>query len=251
MRTLKLSRFCLVSILVLCMGGTTLLFVQKRASIFSHAHPSEVSSQSHSNYRLKVEGFCFDSFKDGDKVFSIKAENFTIEKKKLGFLRLGLINTAVFNNAVLDIYLTENNAKSSDSGSDLVKASLPSLSKSLPTLPTKRISSIRIEPMCLNLWDEKTLFTQITSKIAIIGFKKQNIIFEGNVQVVSGDKHLSANRLKFYPENYLMETEGHFIFKTDQKRIEGEQLSVDLFLNLVIDSNDEIKTHKDRCTGKN
>jgi hypothetical protein len=227
------------------MSGVILLFVQKRASIFRHTHSFEVSSQSHSNYRLKVKGFRFDSVKDGEKILSIKADNFTIEKKKLGFLRLGLINTAVFNNAVLDIYLNENNTKSSENGSDFVKASLPSLSESLPSLPTKRISSVRIEPMCLNLWDEKSLFTQITSKVAIIGFKKQNIIFEGNVQVVSCDKHLSAKRLKFYPENSLMETEGHFILKTDQKRIEGEQLSVDLFLNLMNDTDDEIIRHKD------
>jgi hypothetical protein len=227
------------------MSGLILLFVQQRATIFHHTHPSEVSSQNHSNYRLKVKGFRFDSIKNGEKIFSIKADNFTIEKKKLGFLRLGLINTAVFNNAVLDIYLNLNDAKLSDNKSDFVKASLPSLSKSLPSLPTKRISSVRIEPICLNLWDDKSLFTKITSKIAIIGFKKQNIIFEGNVQVVSGDKHLSANRLNFYPENSLMKVEGHFIFKADQKRIEGEQLAVDLFLNLVNDTDDEIIRHKD------
>jgi hypothetical protein len=215
------------------MCGVILLFVQQRASIFRHTHPFEVSSQGHSNYRLKVEGFRFDSIKDGEKIFSIKADNFTIEKKKLGFLRLGLINTAVLNNAVLDIYLNENNTKSSENGSDFFKSSLPSLSESLPSLPTKRISSVRIEPMCLNLWGEKYLITQITSKIAIIGFKKQNILFEGNVQVTSGDKLLSANRLKFSPENSLMKTEGHFIFKTGQKMIEGERISVDFFLNIM------------------
>ena len=68
-------------------------------------------------YRHQIKSFKFDSFNNGEKVLSIKADKFTIEKKKLGYFRLGLINVAIFENAVIDVYLKK---KASGNDSDFI-----------------------------------------------------------------------------------------------------------------------------------
>lgn len=229
MPLLRLYRFFLLLLVCLVVVGLIFLLLRQR-TLTTHNNAPEVPSQRHSQYRLKIKGVQFDSLHNGEKILSIKADNFTIEKKKLGFFRLGLINVAIFENAVIDIYFKR---KLSDNGSDFISEALPSLSDALPSFSTKRISSIIIEPVCLNLRDENSLLTQITSKSAIIRLKKHNIIFKGDVQVVSDNKSLSTERLTLLPEKSIMKTEGHFILKTSQKKPEGEQLTVDIFLNLV------------------
>ena len=131
-----------------------------------------------------------------------------------------MINVAVFENAVIDIYLKR---KLSDNRSNFIREALPSLKEALPSFSTKRISSITLKPVCLKLLDGDSLFTQITSKVAIIRLKKHNIIFKGDVQVVSGDKRLYTEFLTLFPEKSIMKTEQHFILKTSQKKFGGEK----------------------------
>jgi len=231
MPLLRLYRFFLLLLLFLVVVGLIFLLLRQR-TLTTHNTPPEVPSQRHSQYRLKIKGFQYDSLNNGEKILSIKADNFTIEKKKLGFFRFGLINVAIFENAVIDVYLKR---KLSNNGSDFIRDALPSLRDALPSFSTKRISSITIEPVCLNLRDEKSLFTQITSKSAMIRLKKHNILFKGGVQVVSGDNSLITERLNFFPENFVMKTDRHFILKTPEKKIEGNHLTVDMFLNVVKD----------------
>ena len=229
MPLLRLYRFFLLLLLFLVVAGLIFLLLRQR-TLTTHNTAPEVPSQRYSKYRLKIKGFQFDSLNNGEKILSIKADNFTIEKKKLGFFRFGLINVAIFENAIIDVYLKR---KVSGNDANLIREAFPSLKDALPSFSTKRISSITIEPVCLNLRDEKSLFTQITSKSAMIKLKKHNIIFKGGVQVISGNKSLSTERLTLLPEKSIMKTEGHFILKTPQKKMGGEQLTVDIFLNLV------------------
>jgi len=229
MPLLRLYKFILLSLLFLVVAGLIFLLL-RQGNLNTHNNTPEVSSQRYSKHRLKIKGFRLDSLNNGEKILSIKADNFTIEKKKLGFFRFGLINVAKFENAVIDIYFKR---KLSNNGSDFISEALPSLSDALPSFSTKRISSITIEPVCLNLRDEKSLFTQITSKSAIIRLKKHNFFFKGGVHVVSGDKSLSTERLTLLPQKLIMKTERRFILKTPQKKMEGEQLTVDIFLNLL------------------
>jgi len=229
MPLLRLYRLLLLLLLFLVVAGTIFLFNRHR-TLTTCEIQKEAPRQRYSKHRLQIKGFKFDSRDNGEKTLSIKADKFTIEKKKLGFFRFGLINVAIFENAVIDIYLKR---KLSNIGSDFIREALPSLRDVLPSFSAKRISSIIIKPVCLNLWNEKSLFTQITSKSAIIRLKKHNIIFKGDVQVVSGNKSLATERLNFFPEKSIMKTERHFILKTSQKKVEGDQLTVDIFLNLV------------------
>jgi len=229
MPILKFYKYFLYFLLIVVIAGTIFLFIRQRTLTTCEIQKAALQ-QKYSKHRLQIKGFKFDGRDNGEKTLSIKADKFTIEKKKLGFFRFGLINVAIFKNAVIDIYLKR---KLSNNGSDFISEALPSLSDALPSFSTKRISSITIEPICLKLRDENTLFTQITSKVAIVRLKKHNILFEGGVQVVSGDKSLSTERLTLLPKKFIMKTERHCILKTPQKKIGGKQLTVDIFLNLL------------------
>ncbi|OQY12932.1 MAG: hypothetical protein B6I30_03800 [Desulfobacteraceae bacterium 4572_187] len=228
MPLLRLYKFILLLLLFLVVAGLIFLLL-RQDNLNTHNNTPEVPSQRYSKHRLNIKGFEFDSLNNGEKMLSIKADNFTIEKKKLGFFRLGLINVAIFENAVIDIYLKR---KLSDNRSNFIRDALPSLRDALPSFSTKRISSITLKPVCLKLRNRDSLFTQITSKVAIIRLKKHNILFKGNVQVVSGNKRLYTKCLTLLPEESIMKTEQHFILKTAQKKMEGEKLTVDIFLNL-------------------
>lgn len=216
--------------MVVTVVGTIFVFSRNRNLTAQDTQQEMLSRQRNLNYRLQIKGFKLDSFDSGEDVLSIKAEKFTIEKKKLGFFRLGLINVAIFKNAIIDIYLKRKNP-----GNDIdnLIEGLPALKDALPSFSAKRISSIIIEPVCLNLWDEKTLLTQITSKSAIIRLIKQDIHFKGAVQVVSGNKRLITENLEFSSENSVLKTDRHFILRTSKETINGNHIILDMFLNRV------------------
>ena len=231
MPILKFYKYFLYFVLIVTVAGTIFLFNRHR-TLTARDTQQEVSRQKYLKYHLQIKGFKFNSYDDGENVLSIEADKVTVENKKLGFFRLGLIKVAIFENAIIDVYLKR---KVSGNDVNLIRAALPSLKDALSSFSTKRISSIIIEPACLNLRDENSLLTQITSNSAIIKLTKQNILFKGGVQVVSGDKSLITERLNFFPENSVMKTDRHFILNTSEKKIEGNHITVDMFLNIVKD----------------
>lgn len=231
MTKLKLLKYFFSFILIVIFIGAIFVYNQKRI-LAPNDVQQDMTDQENFNYFVKISGFRFDSNENGENVLSIKADKFTFEKKKLGFFRLGLINDAIFENAIIDLYLKK---KRSDNDEDPVLESLPSLKEALPSFSTKNISSVVITPIFLNFWVDKSLLTQITSKTAIIKLNKQNISFEGDVQVVSGEKSLFTERLDFFSENSVMKTDHHYILKTAEKNINGKTITLDIFLNIVSD----------------
>jgi hypothetical protein len=228
-------KYSLLSILILVLSGTVFMFLRHQTSS-SRDTQQEVPHQKHLKYRFQIKGCNFSRFKDAEKVLSIKADTFTIKKKKLGFFRLGLIHTAEFDNATIDLYL-KRKVSVDDTVDDTIRIreELPSLEDTLPSFPAKRISSIILKPVCLNLQDEHSLLTQITSNSAIIKLTKKNIRFTGDVHVVSGDKSLITERLNFLTENFVIKVDRHFILETPRDIIEGNHITLDLSLDVVKD----------------
>lgn len=232
MLKLNFYKYLLSFVLIVSLFGTIFNFKRNR-TLTAPDSQQEMFHQENLNYFIQIEGFNFYSLENGENVLSIKADKFTVEKKKLGFFRLGLINDAIFENGIIDVYLKKKTVINDDS--HLTGNSLPSLKDALPSLSSKKISSIVVKPACLNLRNEKSLITQITSNSAAIKFTNQNIYFEGNVQVVSGDKNLITERLIFFAENSIMKTSNHYILKTAEKKMEGDTIKLDIFLNVVKD----------------
>lgn len=196
-----------------------------------------VSRNRHPRPRHEIRGFHYEANYKGKRTISIKADRFTIQKKKLGFFSFGLINEARLENAHIHIYgrgrLPGNNPDGSHNNvklrQDLTFNGVFSR-ESLPRFPRKRISSILMEPVCVELHDEQSVVTQISASSAAIRLKKGDIVFKGDVRVVSGSRVLTTDQLSVLPEKAVIKTERHFMLKTPEKQWEGHQLTTDIFL---------------------
>jgi hypothetical protein len=233
----------------------------------------DISRYNHSKDRFRIRGFHYDGYDKGKKTLSIRAYQFTVEKRKLGFFRLGLANVARLQDAVIDIYGTRNepgesmprkvalgqgaklkpaqglqaNAEPEHSTlqespegfqADGLAFEHVSLEKAftkeaLLSFPVKGVSSIVIEPVEVNLHGEESLVTQISASSATIRLEKGDMLFEGNVSVVSGPKTLTTNRLILHPEHAIIQTDRHFVLNTPTKQCDGGHLTTDLCLRVI------------------
>ena len=210
---------------------------------YHHRAPSividgkEVPRYRHPRRRHEIRGFNYDADYKGKRTISIKADRFSIQKKKLGFFRFGLINEARLENAHIHIYgksrLPGNNPDDSHNsakpGQDLTFNDVFS-KEILRPFPRKRISSIVLQPVYVELHDEQSVVTQISASSATIRLKKGNIVFKGDVRVVSGSRVLKTDQLRMVPEKAVMKTDRHFILDTPEKQLVGHQLTTDIFL---------------------
>ena len=204
-------------------------------------HPP-VSPRQH---RVKIGGFQFQGSREGRRVISIRADRFTVEKKKLGFFRLGILSEARFTNAVIDLYGTREApeekgpatpgrpagppvAASRDPGPLSFEGSFTR--ESLPSLSGKGIASIRLEPVAFNLHEDTSLITRISADSATVRLKQRDVLFRGKVRVESGGRLLTTARLSFMPKTASFATRHHFVLEAPEKRVEGEGITTDLYL---------------------
>ncbi|MDL1964329.1 MAG: hypothetical protein LWW98_08370 [Deltaproteobacteria bacterium] len=234
-----------VIFLFLAVAGIAVpIFIYYRHSASAPADNNKNISHYQQPYRPRhaIRGFSFDSSHDGRRLISIKADRFSIKKKKLGFLSFGLINEVIIDNAIIHIYgrseLPEKrsdekrtNRSTTDIQSQRHLTFKGIFSKNaLPSFQAKKISSIVMKPVCVELHDEKSVVTQISAASAVVRLKKRYILFKGNVRVVSESRVLTTSRLKLFPEKAVILCDQHFILKTSEKDLEGNRLTSDIFL---------------------
>lgn len=90
-------------LLVVCFAGPIILYYHHRASNVEN-HREDISDYRHPRPQHEIRGFRFDSNHDGKRVISIKADRFSVQKKKLGFFRFGLMNEAILENVFIHLY---------------------------------------------------------------------------------------------------------------------------------------------------
>jgi hypothetical protein len=235
-----------LALLIAVCGLSGLLYL---AYFYSPSKPvdSLKTSSAHAPIqpRHAIDGFHFESIHEGRKLLSIRADKFGIHKKKLGLLSFGLMNEVRLQNGQVDIYghrgLSNGFTGSSPAvpsrvepkpKRDLTLADVFSAS-ALPPFPAKRISGILIRPVDLKLHDDYGVVTRISASSARLRLTKRDIVFEGNVKVLSGSTVLTARKLRVLPEQGLLKTESPFVLETRKKHIKGENLTTDIKLSLV------------------
>jgi hypothetical protein len=205
-----------------------------------------LSPQTKEN-RIQIRGLQFSGYNEEKKVISIKADRFTVEKKKIGFLTTSLFNVANLKNAIIDIYgqgnVSEKGAviglEEQLSGANFKDT----FSKdALPAFPGKNVISITMEPVSVNLYIEGAPVTQVSALSANIRMKQRDIVFQGDVKVISGERTLITDRMAFNPEAANINTDSHFVLKTNEGQLEGEKLSADIFLMSIEGQNEPKET---------
>ena len=107
------------------------------------------------------------------------------------------------------------------------------------SIPVKRISSIVMKPIYVEIHDEQSIVTSISAGSAAVRFTKRYLLFEKNVNVASGDRVLTTDRLYLIPDKAMLQANGHFFLKISDKQWEGHGLTTDVLLN-PLDSKEDI-----------
>ena len=212
-------------------------------------NPQKSSHRPYPKPRVQIRGVQYTGTHKGEKTISIKADKFTIEKKKVGFFRFGMMNVVNLENAEIDVYgesmdrigINEKNTPRQLVDSSTINNQLAQglyirhafQKDSLPSFSVKRFSPIEIEPVCLRLHNEESQIAQITASSARMDMRNRDIVFKGNVCVISGQKVLAADRICLILENTTLITDGHFNLESSKKTIQGKDLQTDIFLNMI------------------
>lgn len=210
--------------------------------------------------KFHISGIDFHSTIAGKDILSIQADRFTIKKKKLGLFRFGLMNEGLFENTHVRIYgqwqsgkvpseqadgggpirpiavndnpgsLSEAASFMPDRQSDQLTFNNIFSTAAFPNLPVKKVASIVMKPVQVDLYNGQTHLTRISASRAFLRFKQRDIQFKGNVTVVTGNRTLTADELIFVPEKAAMKTMGAYTLKTPEGQWSGKRMVMDIFL---------------------
>ena len=206
----------------------------------------------HSKYKVscylrqEMHNFYYQSFIGGNQLVSIQADRFIVEKKKLGFFRISLINQAKMDNALIEIFSHpsqtqqlnkhDNNNLSLRSGSfkqktdakEEVKLSFKNYL--FPLLSEKRIVSVTISPITIKLYRGKQVIFSIFAKRCIVNLLRRKIEFKGHVKAIYGLRILKAHHVELDTQSRILKVDSPFTLIADRKVIKGKYLLTDLRL---------------------
>jgi hypothetical protein len=230
---LRRKKLYFFSIFILIIGVMAFIVYRYNASRPKAVTENVVLSPRKS--RVQIRGFEFNGYNEGEKVISIRADRFTVEKKKIGFLTTSLFNVANLKNTVIDIY---GQGSVSEKGiATGLKEQISGVTfkdtfskDALPAFPGKSIASISMQPVSVNLYIGELPITRISASSAGIRMKQRDIVFQGDVKVISGEKTLMTDRLTFSADKATINIDSHFVLNMTEGQLEGERLSADIFL---------------------
>ncbi len=187
---------------------------------------------------MAIRGFTFNGYDEGRRTLSIRADSFIVDKKKIGFFRCGLMNTAKLNNAVIDIYASEAATSHSDPHKNSLNGTMQKIVRridfpdllipdNLKSITKKRITAIEMNPVTIRIHDKKRVISSVCSKYAKISLKDQDIKFDTNVRVTAGSRTLTTKHLAFIPKRSVFRTDHPFVLKTDKRELKGNYLEID------------------------
>ena len=203
---------------------------------------------------FEIRGFRLNSVREGKRIISINADRFLIQKQSIGFFRFALLNEVRLENAAVVLYGVNDikddiapettslpqgtapspigvNASKGNAASEAFKFDNVFSEATLKLFPVKRIASIILEPVCIELRSNDAVASRISAESATIRLNERDILFKKNVRVESDGKVLSADSLNFKPDMSSIETDQNYTLDTPQKRWEGKGLITDIYLN--------------------
>lgn len=184
----------------------------------------QVSHYTPSKPRIEINGLQYNLSSMGETSFHLKADRFRIRKKKFGFIRFGLAQEALFENAEISFFCENNFSTLDNISSELPEGyslfsfsnTFSSLGKTFTSSSTKRLSSLVMAPISVVFYDKNSPVSEIYAKNASFKMKNQEMIFLGDVRMIAGEKHIKTNKLIFSPEEekiylpnkFLLEIQG-------------------------------------------
>lgn len=184
---------------------------------------------------MRMEGVRFYGMHQGRRVIELVADRVAIQRGKVGLFSVGLVRTARFENARIDLYATvgEDTASVKNQTGASGKSSFENIfdkSTFSSLLPAKNITAIEAAPVMVTLHGEKGKSTKIVARTASIRMKEQTISFSGGVHAVSGSSELATEQLVFAPLTARLTTDTSWSLNRQGRISHGTGFSSDLFL---------------------
>jgi len=197
-------------------------------------YPKKTPHIRHPGVVQEIRGFRFAGTHDGREIITIKADKFSIEKKKVGFLRFGLMNEAILKNALIRIYGEEetkvpaNNMAEKTHNVTFKKAFSKDV---LAPIFLKQVSCVNISPVRIELYKKDLTVFSISAKSATLRLGKRDILFKGNVRVDSGSRALTTSQLRIQPKSNVLKCDRDFVLMSPGHKRHGKHLKTDIYLN--------------------
>jgi hypothetical protein len=232
----------LTALVLAGLAGAIILYAYQ-SSIKTVSDPGGYPPAGQPTQNHDIRGFRYTGAFDGQKAISIRADRFSIRKKKIGFFRFGLLNEVRFDNARIDIY--GRRIKAEKGTGTALNRGRPAgglsygavfSKESMVSFPAKRIATIVFRPVQVVLHDETSEAARISAGSGVIRMTKRDVMFKGNVRVSSGRHILWTDRLKLLPEKTMIITDGPYTLQTPGRKINGQRLTADIYLNPVSSS---------------
>ncbi len=227
------------------------LWVHKSNTSSNYSPPS-ISKSKYPAPQQAIKGFRFSSVQNGVHILSIEADHFRIEKKKLGLLRIGLVEEAILHDALFRIYGYQgqpeaqldlatgrgppaeahfNSQNSPPQKEQFVLRNIFSKQAIPSAITSKNLAFISARPILIEVCTpEDKVITRFKAEQGSFNLRKRAIELSGNVQVQSGDRILRTAELAINPALALLKARGDFDFSFPHGQTNGRGLITDMLL---------------------
>jgi hypothetical protein len=204
---------------------------------------------AHAPSGTTIKGFRFSANRFGRPSLAIRSDRFELKKKKVGMLRFGLLNEALFLNAQIDLYGYQS--ASVDSLSHQPQSAQLNVSPSpwsetysfketldadsLKSLPMKKVAAIRFTPINLRLHVDGQLKASVAADRASIKPKTRELAFNGNVRWTCGPMTILADHLLASLEENTLRVPRSYHIDNHGRVTAGRDLRCDLLLHDIDD----------------
>lgn len=172
----------------------------------------------------------------GRKTVSLKVATLGVEKKKLGFLRLGFMKIACLKDVSMDWYdYSDSNDFSADglSGTGPAGQLISQANKLKQYLPGP-IKGIEMEQVEINFFKKDKLLSKISANRAHIMPRNRRLEFKDNVQITTCDgKQLSGSKFTWLMDTGKLVTSKAWELETDQQQVRGKGLETNIELKNI------------------
>jgi hypothetical protein len=204
----------------------------------------EVLDDKYPRPKYEFTGMNYGFTYKGEKAISIEAARFRVQKMKIGFFRFGLINEARFDNATIRIYRRQYDKPEPPGKENVIQGKnigvyhfpdFKEVFKDNQFIPIKKevYSSVIMSPVCLEIYDDERIVTEITAGFCKITAKEMIMEFSNNVRVKSGEKVLTTSKLKAILKKAEITTNDQYQLQTSGKTINGNHITTDIYLKPV------------------
>jgi hypothetical protein len=197
--------------------------------------PAAASLQFADQYpgpRHQIHGFRYESNIDGKKRLSLKASKVSLQKKKIGFFRFGLMNELRIDDALFTLYgfFGQDSEQIKDIAE--IQAIETAVANILPQGQAKSLASLVIEPIVIEFHSlgPRHLVSQLQASRTVIQPSTRRISFEGKVVLEAGDKILETDTLYLDTETNQLQSKDHYVMRSSLNRCTGNGLVTDFLL---------------------